>query len=269
MGIFMAFDSVIVACDRTSTPLTDLAQCLNATSDDRMITRKGKRYDKIKEKEGRHEEDSRSVQSSPVTFKSLYPEEFSLFSHLETASSIPSVLFAITTWKENGRPNICFHAWSSFCGEPGSFHAVLGNLYQHTHTYANILRERCFGLSFLPLSAYAQLVETITHNEAECDEFAAGGFTVQQARCIHAPLIAEAFLSMECTLKQTIDLSGNGRSALVIGEVCHLWVEEAFAHGYARHGEEGFMFLVPAPQDLQSGKADRSAIATLRIEKVD
>ena len=205
----------------------------------------------------------------PRHFQSLYPEEFSLFSHLETASSILSVLFAITTWKENGRPNICFHAWSSFCGEPGSFHAVLGNLYQHTHTYANILRERCFGLSFLPLSAYAQLVETITHNEAECDEFAAGGFTVQQARCIHAPLIAEAFLSMECTLKQTIDLSGNGRSALVIGEVCHLWVEEAFAHGYARHGEEGFMFLVPAPQDLQSGKADRSAIATLRIEKVD
>lgn len=148
----------------------------------------------------------------PRHFQSLYPEEFSLFSHLETASSIPSVLFAITTWKENGRPNICFHAWSSFCGEPGSFHAVLGNLYQHTHTYANILRERCFGLSFLPLSAYAQLVETITHNEAECDEFAAGGFTVQQARCIHAPLIAEAFLSMECTLKQTIDLSGTAEA---------------------------------------------------------
>lgn len=189
----------------------------------------------------------------PRHFQSLYPEEFSLFSHLETASSIPSVLFAITTWKENGRPNICFHAWSSFCGEPGSFHAVLGNLYQHTHTYANILRERCFGLSFLPLSAYAQLVETITHNEAECDEFAAGGFTVQQARCIHAPLIAEAFLSMECTLKQTIDLSGNGRSALVIGEVCHLWVEEAFAHGYARHGEEG----VHVPRPGAAGSAKR------------
>lgn len=46
----------------------------------------------------------------PRHFQSLYPEEFSLFSHLETASSIPSVLFAITTWKENGRPNICFHA---------------------------------------------------------------------------------------------------------------------------------------------------------------
>lgn len=50
----------------------------------------------------------------PRHFQSLYSEEFSLFSHLETASSIPSVLFAITTWKENGRPNICFHAWSSF-----------------------------------------------------------------------------------------------------------------------------------------------------------
>ncbi|MEI3148340.1 MAG: hypothetical protein V8T10_10670 [Merdibacter sp.] len=92
----------------------------------------------------------------------------------------------ITTWKENGRPKYCFHAWRSFCGKPGSFHAVLGTDY--THTYANILRERCFGLSFLR-RLLMRSWSTITSSQAECGTVAAGGFTVQQARCIHAPLI--------------------------------------------------------------------------------
>ena len=190
----------------------------------------------------------------PRHFQSLYPEEFSLFSHLETASSIPSVLFAITTWKENGRPNICFHVWSSFCGEPGSFHAVLGNLYQHTHTYANILRERCFGLSFLPLSAYAQLVETITHNEAECDEFAAGGFTVQQARCIHAPLIAEAFLSMECTLKQTMRVMARRGSCSSSRRRRICKAARQTARRSPRSGSKKWTLLFTVSQNLSSGK---------------
>ena len=57
----------------------------------------------------------------PQYFKSAYPEEFDLFSHLETTSAIPSVLFAITTWKANGEPNVCFHAWSCFHGDKTAF----------------------------------------------------------------------------------------------------------------------------------------------------
>ena len=53
----------------------------------------------------------------PQYFKPLYPEEFELFSHFETTTGIPTVLFAITTWKENGQPNVCFHAWSCFHGD--------------------------------------------------------------------------------------------------------------------------------------------------------
>lgn len=57
----------------------------------------------------------------PQYFKPSYPEEFELFSHLETTSAIPTVLFAITTWKENGKPNVCFHAWSCFHGDKTAF----------------------------------------------------------------------------------------------------------------------------------------------------
>ena len=36
----------------------------------------------------------------PKYFIPSYPEEFDLFSHFEVTAGIPTVLFAITTWKE-------------------------------------------------------------------------------------------------------------------------------------------------------------------------
>ena len=206
----------------------------------------------------------------PGYFKSLYPEEFQLFSHFETTAAVPGALFAITTWKENGKPNVCLHSWSCFHGDKTAFFAVMGNLYQHTHTYANILREKCFCVNFLPISCYGRLTETIFHNEYDSDEFQTGGFALEEARTIHAPVIREAFLTMECTLRDVQDLSGAGMAAMVIGEVQHMSVEEDYAQGYAkRYGKEGFMMLVPSPQDLVTGEPDLSAIGTVKIEKYD
>ena len=146
----------------------------------------------------------------------------------------------------------------------------MGNLYQHTHTYANIQREKCFCINFLPISYYDRLVDTINNNDIETDEFAVGGFTLSNAKTIHAPVIQEAFINMECTLKETQDLSGAGITAMVIGQVQHISVEKEYAQGYEqRYGKDGFMMLVPAPQDLVTGKPNQSAIATINIEKYD
>lgn len=146
----------------------------------------------------------------------------------------------------------------------------MGNLYQHTHTYANIQREKCFCINFLPISYYDKLVETIHHNDMEEDEFAAGDFTLSNAKTIPAPVIEEAFINIECTLKEIQDLSGAGIAAMVIGQVQHISVEENYAEGYAqRYGKEGFMMLVPAPQNLISGEPNQSAIASVAIEKYD
>lgn len=53
--------------------------------------------------------------------------------------------------------------------------------------------EKCFCINFLPISCYDKLVNTIHHNEWHDDEFAAGGFTVSNAKTIHEPAINEAF----------------------------------------------------------------------------
>ena len=171
----------------------------------------------------------------PQYFKPSYPEEFELFSHFETTAGIPTVLFAITTWKENGKPNVCFHSWSCFHGDKTAFFAVMGNLYQHTHTYANIQREKCFCINFLPISYYDKLIDTINQNDLETDEFEVGGFTL-----------------------------------MIVGQVQHISVDEKYAQGYGqRYGKEGFMMLIPAPQNLTTGEPNQSAVATLHIEKFD
>ena len=206
----------------------------------------------------------------PQYFKPSYPGEFELFSHLETTAAIPSVLFAITTWKENRKPNVCFHAWSCFHGDKTAFFAVMGNLYQHTHTYANIQREKCFCINFLPISYYDKLIDTINHNDYEADEFSVGNFSLVNAKTIHAPMIQEAFVNMECVLKETQDLSGAGITSMILGQVQHIFVEEEYAQGYEkRYGKDGFMMLIPAPQDLKTGEPHQSAIATINIEKYD
>ena len=206
----------------------------------------------------------------PQYFKPSYPEEFELFSHFEVTAGIPTVLFAITTWKENGQPNVCFHSWSCFHGDKTAFFVVMGNLYQHTHTYSNIQREKCFCINFLPISCYDRLVNTIHQNDMEEDEFAAGDFTLCNAKSIHAPVIREAFINMECTLKDIQDLSGAGITSMVIGEVQHISVDAKYAQGYEqRYGKDGFMMLIPAPQDLVTGEPNQSAIATVSIEKYD
>lgn len=206
----------------------------------------------------------------PKYFKPSYPEEFELFHHFEVTAGIPTVLFAVTTWKENGKPNVCFHSWSCFHGDKTAFFAVMGNLYQHTHSYKNIQREKCFGINFLPISSYDRLVDTIHHNELDDNEFDVGGFTLYDGKKIHAPMIQEAFVNMECTLKDIQDLSRSGITAMIIGQVMHILVEKEYAQGYdKRYGKDGFMMLVPAPQNLVTGDPNQSAIATLNIEKYD
>lgn len=150
------------------------------------------------------------------------------------------------------------------------FFAVMGNLYQHTHTYANIQREKCFFINFLPISYYDKLIDTINHNDYEADKFSVGNFSLVNAKTIHAPMIQEAFVNIECTLKGTQDLSGAGITSMIIGQVQHISVEEEYAHGYEkRYRKDGFMMLIPAPQNLKTGEPNQSAIATINIEKYD
>ncbi len=93
---------------------------------------------------------------------------------------------------------------------------------------------------------------------------------MSKAKTIHSPAIEEAFVNTECTLKDVRDLSGAGITSMFIGQVQHISVGEEYAQGYEkRYRKDGFMMLIPAPQNLKTGEPNQSAIATINIEKYD
>lgn len=125
----------------------------------------------------------------PERFRQYWPGQYDFFSYMEYACGIPQVLFAITTRKADGKPNINFHSWSCFQGDKGGFYAILAGLCQHTHTYENIKRDGEFCVNFLSKRYYDALIQTIEHNEPDVDEFTVGGFAEEAAKTVSVPRI--------------------------------------------------------------------------------
>ena len=204
----------------------------------------------------------------PQCYKEMYPGMWDIFSHFEVATAIPHVLFAVTTLKENGQPNINYHSWSCFQGDNGGFYAILAGIYQHTHTYANVKRTGEFCVNLLPISYMDSLNATIEHNEYEEDEFVAGRFNQEAASIVQVPRIKESFLSLECKAKQITDLSGVGTTALIIGEVLCVAIDEDYAGDMQkRYGEDGFMLLAHSPFNYKSNEYNKTMTAILKLQK--
>lgn len=201
----------------------------------------------------------------PSTFKESWPGQYEFFSHFEYACGIPHVLFVVTTLKENGKPNACFHSWSAFSGDEGGFFAIMAGLGSDTHTLNNILRTREFCVNFLGPEYYDACIKTIEGNSDDADEFAVAGFTPEHSTNIEAPRIAQSFLSLECSFESAADLSGKGITSLVAGRVISIAAAEGFAKGFdQKYGPNGFMFSIHAPKDFATGIGDTSGIAVMK-----
>lgn len=200
-------------------------------------------------------------EARPAHFIEYWPMQYELFSHFEFAAGIPKMLFAISTVKENGRPNICFSSWSTFTGNGSAYYAVLGGVNKRNHTYDNIVRTGEFTVNFLSRNYYDALSQTIQNNEIEDDEFLAGGFTVEDSKTVSAPRIKEAFLSLECTLEKMDELP-DGSLLLIIGKVRLIAMQEEYAGNFdAKYGENGFMFHIHSPLDLRTGEGNNGGVA--------
>lgn len=192
--------------------------------------------------------------------------QFEAFSHLEYLCGIPQALFMITTRKANGAPNACFHSWSCFSGDAGGYFAIISGLGKQSHTYLNILREKQFCVNFLSYSYYDNCLETIRRNSIADNEIVAGGFTEEAGHTVSAPRIGESFLILECELDRVTDLSGKDLSALVIGRVTHVAMDEKYMEGIDRkYSKDGFMFNINAPVDFATGYCDNDAAGHLEV----
>jgi len=204
----------------------------------------------------------------PDFFQEEWPGHYDIFHWFEFVCGIPHPLFMLTTYKDNGQPNACLHSWSSFSGDGGGFYAVMPGILQRSHTYQNILRTKEFCVNFLSSDYLEMCQKTVSHNDAETDEFAAGGFTLEASTTITAPRIKESFLSLECSLEMEKDLSQQGISALIIGNVRAIALDESFTeNAFKRYGQDGFMFNIHEPKNPLNAAGKRSGIGVIDVIK--
>lgn len=155
-----------------------------------------------------------------------WPGKYEIFSWLEYIVTVPNPIYIITTRKANGAPNANLQSWGLLIGERGNYSSVLALLDQ-THTYDNILREGEWCVCFPSFRHYLQCFETIKLNAADNDEITEAGFTVEAARFVQAPRIAECPVNLECRLEWHRPLCEESRWHLFTGRVLHLAMDEA------------------------------------------
>jgi len=154
-----------------------------------------------------------------------WPGKYEVFSWMEYVVTIPNPIFIVTTQKANGAANANLHSWGLLVGEKGHYSSLLA-LLDHTHTYANILREGEWCINFPSVRHYPQCFETIYCNAPDNDEIAEAGFTLEPAVTVQAPRIAECPVTLECRLEWNRPLYDASRWHLFAGRVMHLAMDE-------------------------------------------
>ena len=155
-----------------------------------------------------------------------WPSKYEVFSWLEYVVTVPNPIFLVTTRKANGAPNANLHSWGLLIGERDQYSSLLA-LLDHTHTYANILQEGEWCVNFPSFEHRSQCFETIFCNGPDNDEITEAGFTVEPARTVQAPRIAECPVNLECRLEWHRPLYEGTHWHLFAGRVLHTAMDDA------------------------------------------
>jgi flavin reductase (DIM6/NTAB) family NADH-FMN oxidoreductase RutF len=155
-----------------------------------------------------------------------WPNKYRVFSWLEYVVTVPNPIFLVTTRKANGAANANLHSWGLLIGERDHYSSLLA-LLEPTHTYANILREGEWCLNYPSVERYPQCFETIHCNGPDNDEIVDAGLTIEPARVVQAPRIAECAIVLECKLAWHRPLYEDSQWHLFVGRVLHIAMDEA------------------------------------------
>lgn len=198
----------------------------------------------------------KEFESMPINLKEDWEGEFSSFSWQDFVTAIPSPLFLVTTYKDNGRENACLQSWSTFVGDGGEFICILGSVSKRGHLYKSLLYTKECVLNFPSADIYTKCHETITHNGYDDDEITMSGLTAQKAMTVHAPRIKECFLNIECELLWEKEHFEGSRDVVVALKAKHISMDNEFydENKKGRYGKTGFMYNVHSPENPETGE---------------
>lgn len=191
--------------------------------------------------------------TTPESMKNL---ECFGFHWMEFVISVPSPLYIITSYKNNGQPNACMQSWTTFTGGKNGYFAIVSSVSKYGHLYQTLHETGEAVINFMSADWYDPCMSTIRHNGFETDEIKAAGLTSGKADMVNAPVIEECFMNLECRFKWEREIAEGDDSVLVCLEIVNVHMDERHLdeNDLGRTGETGVLYNIHHPINPESFK---------------
>ena len=140
--------------------------------------------------------------------------------------AIPTPVWVVGTYGENGQPNVMTAAWGGICcSKPPS---VCVSLREATQTYGHLMARKAFTVNVpaADQTAIADYVGIVSGRDV--DKFQACGLTAERSEHVDAPIVAEFPLNLECKIIHTLKI---GLHTLFVGEIMNVLADESVLNG--------------------------------------
>ena len=161
----------------------------------------------------------------PKIIGEAWKNEFQIFHWLYHLINHPNFMFYITTYKENGKNNVCLHAWGFVDSDPDQATYFILSLNKDWHTYRNVKRGGVFCVNY-QTHEDPRLGKIVRYNAYENDEISAPGLTAEACVRINAPRIRECGLHLECTVLWERDIPQSNK-VVIASRVEYVTLEQA------------------------------------------
>lgn len=192
----------------------------------------------------------------PQAFTEQWEGEFEGFAWQDFLTAIPSLLFVITSYKENGKENACLQSWSTFVGDKGEFICIIGSVSKHGHLYQTLQEKKCCVLNFPSRDIYDLCNATVRNNKYEDDEITKSGLTAEKAVSINAPRIKECLLNIECEYLWEHEHFEGSRDVTIALKATHICMDTEYCDEKTkgRYGRTGYMYNIHSPRNPETGE---------------
>ena len=177
------------------------------------------------------------------------------FSWQDFLTAVPSPVFVVTGWKENGKQNACLQSWATFIGGGTDVFICVMPVYKGGHMYRSLKRTGVCVLNFPSNDIYGRCVKTIGNNGFETDEIDAAGLTAENAAKVGAPRIKECFLNIECEFLWERELFEGGGSWIAALKAVHVCMDSDRYDEtkLGRYGKTGYLYQIHCPMNPETG----------------
>ncbi len=136
--------------------------------------------------------------------------------------AIPTPVWVVGTYDEEGKPNVMTAAWGGVCCSRPP--CVNVSLRKATYSYGNIVERQAFTISIPGVEHVSKVDFLGTASGRDVDKFAITGLTPVRSGLVDAPYVAEFPLVLECRVIHTLEI---GLHTQFIGEILDVKAAES------------------------------------------